>query len=178
MELIVVRHGQTEWNVSKKVQGQADIPLNNMGIAQANNLRKSLKDEKFDIVISSPLLRARQTAKILCENKNIIYEDRLKERDFGEFEGLRINQFDADSFWSYKKNNVYKKAENIKMFFNRVNSCIVNMEEKYKDKKVLVVTHTGTIIAIDTFFNGVPEDDNFFKHDFKNCKIFKYSILI
>lgn len=175
MELVVVRHGQTDWNITKKVQGQVDIPLNDTGIKQANDLKKSLKNENFDIIHSSPLIRAKQTAQLICENKDIVYEDRLKERNFGEFEGLRIDQFDADSFWSYKKNYVYNKAENIRTFFNRINNYIMDIEEKYKDKKLLIVAHTGTIIAIDTFFNGIPEDDNFFKYDLKNCKILKYS---
>ncbi len=175
MYLTVVRHGQTDWNVSKKVQGQVDISLNNTGIEQVNNLKKELEREDFEEVISSPLLRAKQTAEILCKNKKIIYDNRLKERDFGEFEGLQIEQFNSDSFWSYKKNIIYKRAENIKTFFYRVNNCLIDIEEKYKNKRILIVAHTGTIIAIDTFFNGIPKDDNFFKHDFKNCKIFRYN---
>lgn len=175
MELIVVRHGQTDWNVNKKVQGQADIPLNNVGIEQANILRKNLENEKFNAIFSSPLLRAKQTAEILCPHNQIIYDDRLKERNFGEFEGLQINQFNSNDFWSYKKNVKYKKAENIRAFFDRVNDCLLDIEKNYKDKKILIVAHKGTIIAINTFFKGLPQDDNFFKNDLKNCQILKYT---
>lgn len=175
MNLIIVRHGETEWNVIKKVQGQVDIPLNCKGIKQAKNLKKDIKIFEPEVIISSPLLRARQTAEILCEDQKIFYDYRITERNFGEFEGLTINEFNASDFWSYKKNIKYKYAENIKEFLARVYDFLKEIEIKYKDKKILLVAHTGVIIAVDSYFKGIPEDDNFFKIDFKNCKIFKYN---
>lgn len=175
MDLYVVRHGQTAWNVMKKVQGQVDIPLNDEGIKQAQRLQKEILKIEPEIVISSPLLRARKTAEILCEGKNIFVDDRITERNFGEFEGLTIKQFNADDFWSYKNNIRYKQAENIQDFFGRVYDFLKELEIKYKDKKVLLVVHTGVIIAINSYFKGIPEDDNFFKLDFKNCRVFEYN---
>lgn len=174
MDLIIVRHGQTGWNVMKKVQGQVDIPLNSKGREQAINLREEIKDIQPDVIISSPLLRAKQTAQILYKNKKISYDNRITERNFGKFEGLTIDEFNADDFWSYKKNIKYQQAENIQEFFNRVYDFLKEIEIKYRDKKVLLVAHTGVIIAVNSYFRGIPHDDNFFKLDFKNCKIFKY----
>ena len=89
MAILMIRHGETDWNVAKKVQGKADIPLNENGIEQAKTARQKLKNEKIDIIICSPLKRARQTAEIINAEIQcpILYEEGITERDFGEFEG-------------------------------------------------------------------------------------------
>ena len=76
-----VRHGETDYNLEGIVQGQLDIPLNKKGIHQANEIKNKLKDLDIDIIFSSPLLRAKQTAEIINENLNvkIKYDERLKE---------------------------------------------------------------------------------------------------
>lgn len=90
MEILLTRHGQTDWNVLKKVQGKADIELNKKGIEQAEATRDTLKNEKIDLILCSPLKRAKQTADIINQERNIpiIIDERVSERDFGEFEGM------------------------------------------------------------------------------------------
>lgn len=90
MEILLTRHGQTEWNLLKKVQGKADIELNEKGIQQAEETRDFLKNEKIDLILCSPLKRALQTAEIINQGRNIrmIIDERVSERDFGEFEGM------------------------------------------------------------------------------------------
>ena len=135
MEILLTRHGQTEWNVLRKVQGKVDIELNTTGIKQAEETAVKLKNTDIDIIISSPLKRAKQTADILNKEKNlpIIIDDRISERDFGEFEGIMSTMdFDFNAFWSYKQNN---KAENIRVFFSRVYGFLDDIKEKYKGKK-------------------------------------------
>ena len=119
MEILLTRHGQTEWNFLKKVQGKADIKLNEKGIEQAQNVKDKLKNEKIDLILCSPLIRAVETANIINESRNIpiLIEEKLSERDFGEFEGMPNTEFDFEAFWSYKQNIQYKKAENIREFF-------------------------------------------------------------
>lgn len=87
MEVLLTRHGQTEWNVLGKVQGRADIELNEKGIQQAEETGEALKNEEIDLIICSPLKRAKQTAEIICKDRNIpiIYDEDVIERDFGEF---------------------------------------------------------------------------------------------
>ncbi len=89
MNLYVIRHGQTEWNVMKKMQGSIDIPLNKKGIKQAYITKKNLDHISIDVIFCSPLKRAKQTAEIINKGRNleIIYDERLKERNYGEFEG-------------------------------------------------------------------------------------------
>ena len=90
MKFYVVRHGQTDWNAKGRIQGKTDIELNEIGIEQARQLKALIKDYNIDLIISSPLKRARKTAEIINETVkcNIIFEDSLKERGYGIFEGM------------------------------------------------------------------------------------------
>jgi len=88
MKLYVARHGLTDWNLEKRAQGHKDMPLNATGREQARALRDEIKDIKFDSVYASPLKRAAEIAEIAVGDKyEIIYDDRLMERSFGDFEG-------------------------------------------------------------------------------------------
>ena len=84
MKIFLVRHGQTDWNVQHKVQGKADIELNDTGVAQANETSSKLNHITIDLIICSPLKRAMQTAQIINKGRNIpiIYDERISERDF------------------------------------------------------------------------------------------------
>lgn len=110
--IYVVRHGETDWNKLHKVMGRVDIPLNETGKSQAKITSEKLKEYKIDLIISSPLKRACETAKIINETKNleIIYDDRLLERDFGEFEGLDYNERYEPLLWDYYENKEYEKT--------------------------------------------------------------------
>lgn len=92
MKLYIIRHGETEWNTVKRMQGQTDIPLNENGINLAKEVGKYMKDIHFDYIISSPLGRAITTAKLITEGRNIPFktDDRLIEMSFGKWEGCRI----------------------------------------------------------------------------------------
>ena len=96
MKLLFTRHGQTEWNVLGKVQGRADISLNEKGKEQARKTAEKLQNEDFDLIICSPLKRARETAEIINIGRNVpvIYDETIAERDFGEFEGVQKEEFD------------------------------------------------------------------------------------
>ena len=87
MKIYVTRHGQTDWNVQGKTQGRADIELNEVGIKQAKQTKEELKNIDIDLIICSPLKRAKKTAEIINEGRNIpiIFDDQIIERNFGEF---------------------------------------------------------------------------------------------
>lgn len=174
--LFITRHGETDWNLYGKVQGKADILLNNRGIEQAKETMSILKEESIDFIICSPLKRAIQTAEIINAEKNvpIIFEERISERDFGEFEGMSKNDFDFQAFWNYEKNVTYQKAENIRNFFNRIFLCLEEIKEKYKDKNILLVTHGGASIAINCYFYGVPQNGECLPLSIKNCEVKKF----
>ena len=89
--LYVLRHGRTDWNDEHKLQGRTDIPLNDTGRTMAVNAGELYKNVHFDICFCSPLIRARETAEILLKGRNvpIVFDDRLLEMSFGEFEGVK-----------------------------------------------------------------------------------------
>ena len=160
MNILITRHGQTDWNLKKKVMSRCDEPLNETGLTQAEETREKLLDKDIDLVICSPLQRAKQTANIIARDRNIeiIYDDRIVERDFGEFEGQETKDFDFPGYWDYHKNNHYEKAENIQEFFKRVYSFLDEIKEKYEDRKILVVSHGGVSIPVACYFRGeIPE---------------------
>lgn len=98
MILYVIRHGETKWNVERRLQGRSDVELNEYGIYLAEVTAEALKDVNFDVIYSSPLIRAYKTAEIIKgdRNINIITDDRLKEMSFGICEGRPSNEVPAD----------------------------------------------------------------------------------
>ena len=90
MMLYIVRHGETDWNRMKKVQGHTDIPLNDYGRHLAEETAEGMKEIPLDLGYTSPLKRARETAEIILAGRNIplIDEERIKEIGFGRYEGM------------------------------------------------------------------------------------------
>ena len=90
MKIYLIRHGETDYNSVKRLQGQSDICLNENGREIAKKVGSALMDVDFDYIFSSPLMRALETAKIIRGDRDIpvIIEDRIKEMCFGEYEGL------------------------------------------------------------------------------------------
>src|SRR5258707_782347 len=88
--LCLVRHGETAWNAEGRVQGQLDIPLSPTGLAQAKAIAAALRDESFDVIYSSDLVRVQQTAQPSAElfKKKILLDQRLRERHYGVFQSL------------------------------------------------------------------------------------------
>ena len=87
-----IRHGQTDWNLEKRMQGHTDIPLNQVGLEQAERAADLFEKIRIDVIISSPLSRAYKTAEAIAKRKGleIIAEPLLKERHFGKFDGRTI----------------------------------------------------------------------------------------
>lgn len=179
MKIYAVRHGETNWNVLGKMQGSVDNELNEIGVEQARKTMEKLKDEKIDLIICSPLKRTIQTADIINERKNIpiIYDERIKERNGGEFEGKTIQEYNYADYSSYEKNLTFKKAEKVRDFFNRVYGFMDDITSKYKDKNVLIVTHAGVIKPITFYFSKEKITDKAIEEIYpKNCEITKWEI--
>ena len=176
MNIFVVRHGQTEWNVMKKMQGSADIELNEKGLSQASDTADMLKDLVFDIIFCSPLKRAKQTAEIINDDRglHIIFDERLRERNYGEFEGTSKSSFDYNEFCSYQKNMKYEKAENVQDFFKRIYDFLDDITSK-EYNNILIVCHAGVEKAIECYFNGLMSDDEIGPFLPDNASVLKYS---
>ena len=177
MNLYVVRHGQTIWNLEKRVQGITDIPLTEEGIKNAEELKDLVETLNIDVVISSPLKRARDTAKILIDSElPINTDDRIKERDWGMNEGALIDEVDRWDCWDVILNTKVQNIECIQDFMYRVSSFIEEIKEKYKDKNVLVVTHSAVIRVIHYMLGNIPEDGNLSRINIPNLRIIEYKI--
>ncbi len=177
MNIIVVRHGQTNWNILDKLQGSTDIPLNENGILQANETSKLLKDTKIDFIFCSPLSRTKDTANIINKFRNleIIFDDRLIERTFGDFEGIDGKKINIKDYWNTKSNLCTNNIEPIKDLFNRVYNFLLETILLYEktDKTILLVTHNGVNLALTTILLG--QKDNIFDYNLKPCeyRVFK-----
>lgn len=145
--ICLVRHGETNWNKESRLQGQEDIPLNELGRQQAKECGDYLKDDSFDVIITSPLSRARETAEIIQSMMNspieIVEEEKFKERAFGEASGLTMEE-------RRKKypNRSYPDQEDWEAFKERLFKGIQEIHQKYTGKKVLLVAHGAVINCI------------------------------
>ena len=177
MKLYVTRHGQTDGNLYRIMDGIKDIDINEEGIKQANITKELLKDVQFDLVICSPLIRTKHTMEIININEApVIYDDRIIERDCGEFLGMSWDIFDRDWYWNYNNKTIYEKAESIDTLFKRVYEFLDDIKEKYKNKTILLVTHNGVSKVIDCYFNGVPADGKLQVIGLKNCEVKIYEL--
>ena len=174
--IYILRHGQTDWNKNRQVQGHANTSLNESGIIQAEQIRSEVEKIHFDKIFCSPLDRAQQTLKIVLPNVEYEVSEQIIERDFGDFEGKEITSFDYTGFWNYGKSSMFNTGEKIEDFQNRINSFIYYLKEEYKDKTVLLVCHGGVIMTFYAFFKGIPEDGDYLKNLTQNGQLIHFEI--
>ncbi|MCY7688648.1 histidine phosphatase family protein [Bacillus altitudinis] len=145
--ICLVRHGETDWNAAKRIQGRTDIPLNDTGKWQAEQTGLYLKDAHWDIVISSPLSRAKETAHLILQHVHapLVIMDDFIERDYGDAEGM--------SFEERQKlfpNKQYPNMEPLSALQDRMLEGIEKVRATYPDQRVLIVAHGAAIHALLT----------------------------
>ena len=177
MKLYVVRHGQTDQNVLGLVQGDTESDLTEKGREEAKALQELVESLDIDVVVSSPLRRALDTAKLITNNKKeIIIDDRLIERDFGLSEGKPVDEELTVKYWNFKLNTDINEVEKVQDLMFRITEFIEDMRNKYDDKKVLVVAHSAILRAIHYAISGIPEDGDLLKIEIPNLRIIEYEI--
>lgn len=170
--IYIVRHGQTNWNLEGRYQGRKDIELNQTGIIQAKEIQYQLKDIKFDIVFSSPLKRAYDTAKIICDN-DIIIDNRIIEGCNGSLEGKLKSE--CEEFINFNDFNENKYGiEPLLQFRERIKNFLDEVVLKYASQNILIVTHAGVSIYMRCYFEGEPIIGNCNSLKLKNCEVLKY----
>ena len=140
----LLRHGQTNWNIDFRLQGIADIPLNATGIAQAELAGRLIDGNDWDVLLTSPLSRARDTADIIAASAgfDIIHvEPLLLERSFGEAEGLLYEEWRA----KYQDTNLVPGAESLSELRDRALSLLDKLAVTYAGQRVLTVSHGALI---------------------------------
>ena len=174
MEIYLVRHGQVPHNASHQYNTK-DEDLTEVGIEQALEVKEKIKDIEFDIIYSSPLIRAKHTAQIITDNSsNIIFDDRLKERSCGSLSGQPLEVTNRIEYWNYYTDIQYGTSENIQDFFKRVYNFLDELKDK-DYKKVLIVAHSGISKAFSGYFEGI-QDGKFLNRGLKNCEIKEYEL--
>ena len=160
MKLYIARHGQTQWNLENKVSGRTDIPLTEMGLQQAAQLAENAKGKGIEVILASPLLRARQTAQAVSDaiGVPVQIDDRLMELDFGVFEGK--SRFDPDFQYTRAQFPTrYPGGESAFMLAHRVYGCLEDVKRKYDGKTVLLVCHGGVCRMVRSYFMDLTNDE-------------------
>lgn len=165
--LYVTRHGETDYNIQKKFQGWIDIPLNQHGIQQAHSAAALWKKQGiiFDVCITSDMQRTRETAKILSKYIDIhtsIENPLLREINMGKQEGLTREEY----FKTYPYSNPIKHlnekfidGESYDEFSKRIEQFLLEIYEKYADKKILLVTHGGSMRVIRSILKNIALEE-------------------
>lgn len=170
MNIILVRHGQTDWNVKDLLQGRTDIELNSNGEEQAIQTAKKLENINIDVMYVSPLKRTLKTAEQINKKRNLekIIDERLIERGFGEYEGK--SNVDFKKYWNFEMNVSDCNVEPIKNLFFRTYSLLKEIIDIYidTDKTILLVTHNGVNLAVTSILNGFNK--NIFEYNLKPCE--------
>lgn len=174
MKVCIVRHGQVLHNAIGQYNA-TDEDLTDVGVSQAIKLRDKIKDMNFDVIISSPLIRAVHTANIInIYDKKIIVDDRIKERNCGNLSGKSLNITNRDEYWNYNTTVKYGTSENIRLFFSRIYEFLDELKKK-EYNSVLVVAHSGVSKAFSGYFEGI-NDGLFLNRGLKNCEIKEYEL--
>lgn len=164
MELIIVRHGETDCNLKGTYYGWSDVDLNENGIRQACHARDKLKGLKADAIFSSPLKRALETAKIINENCNleIICSDSLKERGFGKWEDLtraEIENMYPDEYKLWTEDWMdycIEGGESARQAYSRVTGFMDALVSSHKEGVFIIVSHLGCIRIMIAHLLNMP----------------------
>ncbi len=182
MKLYFIRHGQTDWNVIRRLQGQVEIPLNDFGEELARKTKEGLKNIPFAVCYTSPLGRAKRTAELVLEgrNVNIIEDDRLLEMSFGVYEGKDLSDSSDEDLENYREGFNHPEkyvapegGESYEELLNRSKDFlneIVNIPE-YQDKNLLISTHGVALAALLTLIKGNSLEDFWQVGVHKNCAV-------
>ena len=183
--LYIVRHGETEWNTQKIIQGHSDSSLTQKGLDQACDLREMFKDIKFDHVFSSDLLRAKRTAEVIAAQDKVEVKttQALRERCFGRFEGKKFAEYTAElkelieqmetlSQAEYAKHKLDPSIESDEELISRMIFFLRETALAYIGKNVLVVSHGGMIRAL-LIHLGFGTRQELTPHAVQNCAYLK-----
>ncbi len=182
MKLYIVRHGETDWNKERRIQGRADIPLNGFGRHLAEETGKGLSDIPFDICISSPLSRAVETAELILGGKDIpvAKDSRITEMAFGIWEGgccskegWNLPQEFRDFFEAPERYRAPEGGEDFYMVRNRLEDFLEEICEKesWKDKNILITTHGAALCGLLNIIKGKAMSEYWGEGVHKNCAV-------
>lgn len=177
MEIILIRHAETEENKKGFAQGQLNGILSLSGISEAKKIGKKLARENIDIIFSSDLQRARDTAKIINQNigANLKFSRKLRERNFGKFQGKKYPKNWNYLIWDdeFAKKNEIESFDSMRA---RVFSFLNHIKKNYGDKKILIVTHKRVIQIFHIILKNYSIEKIRSSNIPRNLEIFKFKV--
>ena len=155
-EIILIRHGETEWNSQQRMQGHSNSDLSSVGQAQIQALGQWMKNVPFDLIYSSDSLRAKQTAEAITQfsGHELQFDQRLREKNFGVFEGLtseEARERHPEVFRLFKtagSKYVIDEGESTQQLQDRALEIVNEFRIKHPEERVLLVTHGGFIRVV------------------------------
>jgi probable phosphoglycerate mutase len=182
--LILVRHGETDWNRERRWQGHADTPLNETGREQARALARALNGEAIAAVYSSDLRRARETAEIVADGRGlpVLVDRRLREIDFGEWEGLRTVEIherypEFMAAWPPTDGRPFPGGETYGAMGARVVAALGEIARRHPDEDVVVVLHGGPILGALAHAAGIPyPEQRRLREHLANCDVVRMAV--
>jgi len=179
-ELLLVRHGETDWNRERRFQGHADPPLNETGREQAHALAAELAAERIELVYTSDLARARETAEIVAATvgADVVALRELREIDVGEWEGLtwpEIEERHPEGVQAWHEHGSgWEAGETQEELGERVVEALRRIVAQHPSRRILIVGHGGTIRAIRAFIEGVSVPESRTRSGpIGNCEVFR-----
>lgn len=161
---VLLRHGETRWNVESRIQGHEDSELTEEGLAQAEALGERMALERFDLLVASDLGRAMRTARAISRRTGhaIVPDARLRERDFGQCQGLTYGEIDhqyPDLFSSVREIDpdfAIPGGETRRQFHDRVRSAFDALAREHPGQRLVVVSHGGVLAILYRSIHGIP----------------------
>lgn len=177
-KIYLTRHGQTKNNLENRYTGWQNIPLNPHGFSQAESSAQSIKARNIDLIISTPLLRAKQTAEEFAEVLNcpLLVVEQLKERSCGLFAGKTKSEVREEYSVSYKEyieGFTPPEGESIDDVKKRIFACMQSIICKHQNETILIVAHSFVSKVINAFLMNL-DDEEMMNFKLKNCEIVSY----
>ena len=166
-EFILLRHGETDWNRELRFQGQVDVPLNAVGHTQAQRLAQRLAVEPVHHLVSSDLLRTRQTAQPIldlartAQAPSLVTDAMLREQNFGRIDGMRVEDIktqhaDVWAGWTqFQSDYAVPDGESTRQFHTRVMDAMHRLAAAYAGQTLVVVTHGGVLDMLYRTVHGL-----------------------
>jgi probable phosphoglycerate mutase len=160
----LIRHGETDWNVEKRIQGHTDIPLNETGRAQALAMAFNAAHQRFHAIYSSDLVRTLETAKVLAQREDMEVKllPQLRERHYGLFQGITAEQgarVYPVAYAHYLARDLdydFETGESLRMFAQRVEDAIDWLVRHHSGQTIAAVSHSGVLDVVYRRATGRP----------------------
>ena len=172
MKITLVRHAEVMFEDRDKINGLKNVKLSKKGVLDCLRLKDELKDKHYDICFMSPLARCVETAIIIVGDRVLTkVDDRLIERDMGNYTGKEYSLYNSSKYWDYKENCSLEGVEPIKDMFKRCEEFLNDLKRDYKDQDIIIVSHEAIIRVLYCIINNISLDSDLKLEKIPNCYI-------